>query len=142
MARSPILVGAHVVVYVNGTMFGRVAGLSHSMDSPIRELHGVDTYLPIELVRGPVSIRGNMTLYRLHNDGGLESAGMIGTWNDLTREKYFSILVLDRSTDTVVFRADRCGVSSQNWTYGKGYVMGNVGFNGLLWTNETPDSTS
>jgi len=130
-----------VVCYINGQLFGRVADVGWSESTPRKEMHVVDYLPPWELIQISVSIHGTMTIYRLHKDGGLEAAGMKATWPDLSREKYFSILHLDRVTDTVVFQADKCSTVSQSWHVGRGYVMGTVSFTALGWNNETPQST-
>lgn len=141
MARSRLLVGAQVVVYINAQLFGRVADMGWNETTPRREVHVVDYLPPWELIPTGITIHGTMTIYRMHRDGGLEAAGMKATWADLTKEKYFSIMVLDRVTDTVIFQANKCSVNSQSWHVGRGYVMGNVAFTALDWSNETPQST-
>jgi hypothetical protein len=140
MARSPLLTGAQVLCYINSRAFGRVADLGWTSDTPLEELRVVDVLEPVELIPQGVSVRGQLSIYRLRQDGGLQAAGMVATWADLTRQKYFSILVVDRVTDTVIFRADKCMVGSESWRFGKGYVMGQVSFQGLGWSNETEPS--
>ena len=137
MARSFLVVGAHVVVYVNGKPFGRVAEMSVRPMTPHRAVKTVDVLYASELVPTGNEIMGDMKIFRLHKDGGLETAGMAATWADQTRAKYFSILVRDRVTDTVLFRSDRNVVLGQSWHFGRGYVMGDVQFQGLVWDNET-----
>lgn len=141
MARSNLVVGAHTLVYINGTAFGRVADLSWNSATPKRALQTIDTLIPMELVPLATALSGNLTIYRLHKDGGIEAAGMAATYADLTREKYFSIMVIDRVTDTVMFQADQCSTESQSWRNGKGYVMGSIAFKGLKFNNETQPVT-
>lgn len=141
MARSRLVVGAHVVCYINGQMYGRTADVGWSETTPRREVHVIDYLPPWELIQTGVTIHGTMTIYRLHKDGGIEASGMKAVWADLTKEKYFSIMLLDRVTDTVMFQADKCSVLSQNWRIGRGYVMGTINFTALGWNNETSQST-
>lgn len=140
MARSRLLTGAQTLVYINGQLFGRIADISWSSETPQSEKKVVDWMPPWELVPQGASVRGVMTIYRIHKDGGIEGAGMTANWNDLTRQKYFSVMVLDRVTDTVLFQADKCSVTGQSWRIGRGYVMGNINFTGLYWNNETSPS--
>lgn len=137
MARARTVVAAHCVVYVNGRLFGRVASLGFSAETPQRELRVIDTLEPAELIPQGASVRGSLTIYRLHRDGGIEAAGLAAAWADMTRQKYFSLMVVDRVTDTVLFRADRCATAAQSWNVGRGFVMGTVAFVGLNWSNET-----
>lgn len=139
-AHNLLVAGAHARVYINGKAFGRTADFNWDEATPRKEVHVVDYLPPAELIQQGVSIRCNTTIYRMHMDGGIEGAGMKAVWADLPREKYFSCLVLDRLTDTVLFRADRCSVEHQSWRIGRGLVMGTVAFICLAWSNETEPS--
>lgn len=140
MAKGRLVVGAHVLVYVNSRPFGRCAEFEHESDTPARPVKCVDSVIPAEQIPLAVSFSGSMQIYRLHQDGGIEQAGLTATWQDLPREKYFSIVVLDRLTQTTLFRADRCKVLRQRWSMRKGFVMGSVQFTGIIWNNATEPS--
>lgn len=141
-AHNLLLVGAHARCYLNNQPFGRIADFSWDDNTPRKEIKVCDYLPPWELLQTGASVRCNASIYRIHMDGGIEGAGMRApSWLDLPREKYFSFLVLDRLTDTVLFRADKCSVEHQSWRIGRGYVMGTVSFLGLLWENETQQSS-
>lgn len=140
MARSRLVTGAQVLVYINNTLFGRCAGVELSADTPVKETRGLDTLKPLELVSQGVSAGGVIHAYRLHKDGGLEAAGMIATWSDLTRQKYFNITVVDRVTDTVIWQANRCMVTGQRWNIARGHILVSANFMSLDWNNETVGS--
>jgi hypothetical protein len=56
---------------------------------------------------------------------------------NLPRERYFSVMIIERKSDRVLFAADRCSVISQSWQMGaKSMVTGTVEFEGLDWYNE------
>jgi len=75
-------------------------------------------------------------LYRLGQDGGAEAAGLIGTWKSITREKYASMYVLDRRTDTILVQVDKMCVTSQSWHVApKSFVMGTIAFTGFGYGN-------
>jgi len=131
-----LLVGAHVVVYLNNSPFGRVADLAWSVSTPKKQLHCVDWLSPVELIPTSREVQASMTIFKMHGDGGIEAAGLAGAWGDSTMEKYFSILVIDKLSDTTIFRSDRCSVVSQSWKVGRGYVMGSISFTGLHWSND------
>ncbi len=135
-----LIVGAHVVVYVNGSMYGRVASISYDVAEAQREVSCIDMPHIAELVPTTMKINGNLTIYRLHADGGIEGAGMAPVWQDLPRAKYFSILIVDRYNDQVLFRSDKNMVQRQSWTVGRGFVMGSVAFTGITWSNEVSPS--
>jgi hypothetical protein len=132
-----LVVGSHVIVYINGQIYARVADFSYAMATPQKLVHGIDTLLPIETIPTSAEVKGTMSIYRTHGDGGIEARGMIATWDDLTRGKYFTIDVVDRASDTSMFRADRCVVQDQSWRVARGFVMGQISFSALNWSNET-----
>ena len=74
--------------------------------------------------------------------GGIEGAGMMPTWQAATRGKYFSILIVDRITDTIIFESKKNSVIRQTWNIPtKGYVTGTIAFKGLLYGNNTEPPT-
>jgi cytosine/adenosine deaminase-related metal-dependent hydrolase len=135
---SNLVTSPHCVVYINSVPFARCCGLTYDAASPRRELKGIDTLHPVELIPLGVSLHGTFQAYRLHQDGGAEAAGLIATWGKITRGKYFSLMVLDRSTDSVLVQADRCEVTNQSWTIQpKQFVLGTVAFSGLDYNNDS-----
>lgn len=142
MGLSRLQVGAQTLVYINGRLFGRCADVGYESNTPQRFVQPIDVIVPAELVPGAAKASGTISIYRLHGDGGIQAAGMIPTWRDLMRAKYFSILVIDRFSDTVTFRADACSVTREAWRHGRGYVMGQIAFDVLAWNNETEPSAT
>jgi hypothetical protein len=136
-AHNLLVVGAHCRVYINNQPFGRIADFGADETTSRKEVKVVDYLPPFELIQTGASARFNASIYRLHMDGGIEGAGLKSVWPDLPREKYFSFLVLDRLTDTVLFRADKCSVEHQSWRVGRGFVMGTISFVVLDFSNET-----
>lgn len=138
---SRILSAPEISVYINNHLLGECAGISTEIDSPRQELHTVDILQPAELTQMATRVSGSLQVYRIRRGGGAEAQGMIATFQDLTREKYFSILVLDRMTDTVVFRADNCSVTRQVWNVElRKLVMGTINFQSITWSNEVAPS--
>jgi hypothetical protein len=106
--------------------------------SPRKELRGVDILEPVELVPISLSVHGTLQIYRLHSDGGIEAAGLIATWQKMTKEKYASLMVLDRSTDTVLVQVDKFCVNSQSWrVVPKSFVLGTVSWTGFSYSNDS-----
>jgi hypothetical protein len=78
-----------------------------------------------------------LQVYRLHQDGGAEAAGLVATWQKLTKEKYASLMVLDRSTDTVLVQVDKFCVNNQSWRIApKSFVLGTITWTGFNYTND------
>ena len=138
MAISNILTSAHCVAYINSVPLARTCGLSYDISSPRKEIRGIDLLEPIEFAPTSLSVHGSLQIYRLHTDGGAEAAGLLATWNSLTREKFASLMVLDRSTDSVILQVDKFCVTSQSWTIvPKSFVLGTISWSGFGYSNET-----
>lgn len=139
MANRPRLVtAAKVLVYVNGRLFGRCTSFSWSSDTPRKEIRTVDIPHPVELAPTTTGVRWNMGVLRTVGDGGIQGAGMIATQqSDISREKYFTLLLVERSSNLVLFKADMCNTSSENWGINaKAIVSGQVSGSGIVWGNE------
>ena len=135
--RSRLVTSAKVIVYINDQPFGRVTGFSWTSATPKRPIYGIDSTEPYELAPTTSQCNGNVSLLRLIDDGGLEGPGIVAQFQSLTREKYFKVLLIERSTDTQIFRADFCSVNSQSWDVpAKGLMTGTFSFAALTWNNE------
>lgn len=135
--RAKTVTSAGVVCYLNGKRFGRVRDFSWSSSTPRKALYGIDITEPQELLTTTTRITGRLSLWRTVGDGGAEGAGMIATYEDLTKEKYFSLTLVERYSDTVIFEARYCSVTSQSWNAPeKGLVTGSMEFEALNYSNE------
>jgi len=137
MARSPILTSAQVVLYINGVMYGRVSSFRFNSDTPRKDIRGVDSVIPFELGLTTNKISCTMSVYRMSQDGGAEGAGLVAPVDELTREKYFTAVLIDISSGSVIFQAEFCSVDSQNWQFdARQVVQGQISFSALNWSNE------
>jgi len=137
MARSVLLSSAQVALYVNGNQFGRVNGFSYQVDTPRKKIGTVDSQIPWELATGQTHVSGNMVVYRTQLDGGAEGPGMVAPIEELPTEKYFSMVLVDLTTQVVIFQADFCSVESQQWSVNsKSLIMGQITWSALTYQNE------
>lgn len=137
MAKSHVLSGAKVKLYINERPFGQATSFRWSSNTPKKALRGIDVLEPVELAVTGYQCTGSVSVIRLSNDGGAEGAGVITPYPELSREKYFSLTLIERHTDLVIFRANRCSLLSQSWEIPvRGIVTGNFSFEALEWTNE------
>lgn len=142
MAISNLVTSPHCVCYINSIPFARCCGLNLDVITPRRETRGIDYLQAVELVPIGASVKGTLQIYRLHRDGGAEAAGLIATFDALTREKYASLMVLDRSTDTILAQVDKFCVQNQNWSFvPKSFVVGSITFSGLDYNNDAQAQT-
>lgn len=137
MSQSVLVTGSKVVLYLNSKVFARVVSFQWHSATPKRPIYGVDNAQPYELAPTTTRCTGALTLLRTQADGGIQGAGMAGNVRDVTREKYFALMLVDLTTDTVLFRADRCTVTDESWQVAaRGVMMGSVSFEVIDWGNE------
>lgn len=137
MSRARILKGADVVCYVNSQLYGQVSSFSWNSSTPKQEIYGLDNPDPYELGVTVTRVHCNMSVYRLVQDGGAQGAGMAATYPDLSREKYFSVQLIDRGSDTIIFEARNCSMESESWNVAaRSMVTGNLVFKAIDWSNE------
>lgn len=137
MSRSRLVTGAKVALYINGRPYAQVTSFRWDSLTPAKPIYGIDSGEPYELAPTTTRIAGNVGMVRLIGDGGLEGPGITHHFGDVPRGKYFSLTLVERGTDTTIFRADRCTATSQSWDVpNKGMVQGQMAFEALDWSNE------
>jgi hypothetical protein len=114
-----------------------VTDFQYSISTPRQSSYGLDATEPFELGVTTSSITGSLSLYRLSQDGGAEGAGFAATLPDLSRETYFSMMLIEEHSNTVLFEARRCSIESQSWTVAsRSMVTGSVAFKAIEYSNE------
>jgi hypothetical protein len=138
MARSRLLTAAKLVLYVNGKPYSLATHLRWDSGTPKKSIYALDSGEPYELAPTTTKVSGSIGLLRLIGDGGLEGAGITPNFESLVREKYFTMALIERSTNTEIFRANRCSVVNQSWDVpSKSIVTGTFVFEALDWNNES-----
>lgn len=137
MPRAKVVVGAHVTCYINGQPYGRASQFSFRSMTPRKAIYGLDSMDPYELAPTTTKVTGTLRIYRTVGDGGAEGGGLTVPYEDLPREKYFTVQLIDRGSDKVLFQAELCSVVSQSWDVPmKGVVSGTLEFEAISWSNE------
>jgi hypothetical protein len=137
MSRTSSLHGARILCYVNGRLFGRITDFNWTSATPRKKIHTIDIPHPVELASTTADVTWTMTVIRTVGDGGAQGMGMTTTAPLLSREKYFTILLLDRGTDLTLFRADLCMTDSESWNVAaKSLIIGQIAGSGIVWLNE------
>lgn len=131
------LSGPSVKIFINNKLLGFVTGVELKMSSGRRPIYELDSVTPAELAPGPRSVNGVVSVVRIRLDGGLEGRGIAATDRNIMLEKYISITLVDRLTDTVIFKCEEAAVNDQSWAIqSKNIVTGTFTFTGKGWTNE------
>lgn len=129
--------GADVQIFVNGAPLNVAVAVRWQADPGRHAIYGIDQYTPFELAPGQAVIKGTLDIVRQHLDGGVEGRGVAAPERLLLLEKYFSLAVIDRLTDSVLLVIDNASVEGQQWAVSaKGDLTGSFSFVGLGWSNE------
>jgi hypothetical protein len=137
VSKSRLITAAKVVLYINGKPYALVTSFAWTSQTPKKAIYGLDSGEPYELAPGQTKCQGQIGLLRAVGEGGLEGIGVTPFFHDLPREKYFTLALVERGTDTQIFRADRCSIMSQAWNIpAKGMVTGTMTFEAMDWNNE------
>jgi hypothetical protein len=138
MAGIKTLRGADIQVYINGQPFGVATGVRWQADKGLHSIMGIDQYTAFELAPGAQSIKGTVECLRQRADGGLQGRAVSAPEAQVMLEKYISLALVDRSTDTVILAIEQALVGNESWQVtSKGFLSGSFSFEGLGWTNET-----
>lgn len=137
MARPRIVVAARILCYINGRLLGRVAEFSWNGEAAHKAARGVDDPTAQEFMPTTLGMSGTMRILRTIGDGGAQGAGITVPQSLVSREKYFTVVLVERETDSTLFRATECVANSESWAVvAKGIVQGNISFVGRTWSNE------
>lgn len=132
-----VIPAAAVAVYINGRPYGAVSNFHWTSATPQKAINGIDSLEAQELISTSVSVSGTIGLYRITGSGGIEGIGVTTQFDQMSREKYFVLQVIDLRSDQIIFQAKQCKVDSQDWGIpARGLITGNMNFKGLTWENE------
>jgi hypothetical protein len=138
MANRPkLVVAAKVLVYINGKLFGRCSSFQWTSLTPRKKIRTIDIQWPVELAATTTDVTWSMAVLRTIGDGGMQGAGVVAPQNVLSKEKYFTLLLVERTSNLTLFKADMCAVDSEGWSVNaKSLMAGQVSGSGIIWVNE------
>lgn len=129
--------------YLNGRLYGQVKSFRWNPTTPVRELHGLDSVEPFDLVPMAVSVQGEIGLWRTRLDGGAQGAGAAFAFADIPHAMYFTVQIKEIRTQTLLFEARYCSVIAESWgTEARGIMQGQLTFRGLGYRNEIQSVSS
>jgi hypothetical protein len=138
MPPSNLQHGSRTLVYVNGQLYGLCTGFNWSVRWGRKDIQGIDVPVTLEIGATSVEITGNMNVLKVVGDGGTQAYGLAPQVIDIAREKYCTLLILDRAFQKVIFRSDNVQITSENWgVEAKGLMTGSVAFKAIIYQNET-----
>lgn len=134
---SKLVAGAHVLCFFNKRLMGQVTAVDWDQATPRVRRHGLDALAPYEISPVGSFVSGSVGLLRVHGDGALEGRGLVAPAQQIPKEKYACMLLIDRENGKKLLQIDHLAVGSQKWKVGaKGRLEGSFSFEGILATNE------
>ncbi len=135
--RARTLTAAHAVCYINGQVYAFVNGFNWDSQTPARPIYGLDSADPYELAPTTTKVSGTIGVFRTVADKGAQGAGIVPYFEQVPNGKYFSISIVDRSTDMLLFQSDTAILQSESWSIpSKGLITGQLRFEAITWTNQ------
>lgn len=140
--QRPRLIGSpQVLVYINGQPFGKCTSFQWTSITAHKEIEGVDQLFPFELAPTTTMVTFQMGVLRLLADGGMQAAGIVPQQQHLSQEKYFTVQLVERKTNTTLFLSVMNVCDSEVWSITpKGLLAGQVVCKGITWVNEAADA--
>jgi hypothetical protein len=137
MAQPTVAAGHHLVLYINGSVFGLVTDMQWAVDNDWKPVNVIDYAGPIEFMPGGSRVRGSFGVVRARVNGSLEAMGVTTFARNLLKQKYIHLQVRDRVSGQVFYEAVNVVVMNQTWrTSPKQLVLGTFTWEGMGWTND------
>lgn len=138
MGRPKLVVAAKVLMYVNGKLYAKATSFQWSSATPRRKIRTIDIPVPVELAATTTDVTWTIGCLRIIGDGGLQGSGVVAQQTDISLEKYFSLLLVERTSGLTIFKSDYNNVDSEAWQLASKTVMsGTVSGSGISWVNES-----
>lgn len=136
--RAQTLTGASLKLYINEKLFGLASSFTFQTTGNRRPIHGIDQPNAFELAPAANDVNGSITCMRIRLDGGLEGRGIAANDINIAAEKYISIMLVDRISDTVIFRVNQAAIDNQSWSIdARGIMKGSFSFQGITSINDS-----
>lgn len=104
MARSLVLTGAHIKLYINNKLYKEVQSINFNVDYGETEIYGIDSPYAQEIAPTKIMVRGTCNGIRVKYSGGLQASEMRPLFTDLAASPYISIRIQDReSSEDILF---------------------------------------
>lgn len=137
MARSVSLTGAHVKLYIAGKLYNEVRNLSYTIDYGEKEIYGIDSAFPQEILTTRVSVQGQVSGVRIKYSGGLQGSGARPKINEILQGSYVAIRIQDRYTQQDLLFVPQAKITNESMSIpAKGVVTLNFSFKGIVPFNE------
>lgn len=133
MAKSLMLVGPNILLFINNKQYKVTQSVSLEVDYGEDGIYGIDSPWPQEIAGGKASVRGSVKGLRIKYSGGLQASNIRPSFSDLAASPYISIRINDRSTgeDIALITNAKCTRESHTVSI-KGTYKLNFDFTGQI----------
>jgi len=134
MAKSVVLAGAAVKLYIGGSLYQEVVQLRYVIDYGEEPIYGIDSMFPQEIAVTRVAVQGSVQGLKIKLSGDLQGrGGARPKINELLIAPYVSIKIVDRSTNTDLLFIPQAKVTQQDSSVAaKGVMTINFQFKGII----------
>lgn len=137
MSASQQVVGAGLLVVVNGSLLGTTTAFNWESITEKRAIYALDASEPYEIAPTITKVVGSISFMRPSLVGGLQAQGITVDFASQPKQKYTSIIVLDKRTGLPVFESDSAVIVRQRWgASARGVVEGSLSFEAVEWRDE------
>jgi hypothetical protein len=132
MASQRTIAGAHIKLYINGSVYNEVRQVSYTIDYGEEPIYGIDSVFPQEIKITRISIQGTISGLRLANSNGLQGQNIRPGIRDSIFAPYISIRLFDRRTGEDVIFIPHARITNEKVDVSaKGIVTTSFSFTGL-----------
>ena len=136
MAKSIVLRGADIKLFLNDQLYPEVMALSYTIDYMENEIYGIDQVFPQEIATTKVSVSGSVDGIRTKYSGGLQGKSVRPLMLDIVNAPYINLKIVDRSTGEEILYIPNIKVGSESFqAQAKGIVKLGFKFKGLIPLN-------
>lgn len=133
MAKSIVLKGPEVKLYIGGKLYPEARSVSFTKDYGEQPIYGIDSVFPQEIAITRVSVQGQVSGVLIKYSGGLQGKGAVPRISDLLPAPYVAIRVQDRfSQQDILFLPQAKIVSESITVQAKGVVSLSFSFKGIV----------
>lgn len=127
-----VITGAGITLKINNTVVGWATQIGYSRSQNVKTIYELDNPIPVEHSPTVYDVSGSVSGIKIR-DVTLDNQGVLNlqSANDIFRQRYITIEVIDRSTGKTMFTVVDCMVVGDSWSVGaKGTASLNFNFKG------------
>jgi hypothetical protein len=114
MAKSLILTGAHIKLYINNKCYKEVQSVSFSVSYNETPIFGIDSPWPQEIASNRIDVSGSVQGLRIKYSGGLQAINGRPLFTDIAASPYVSIRIQDRESGEDIVFIPKCKITRES----------------------------